>query len=329
MSEVDFLDVAPPLPSAGPQQAVPSKLATLAPLLALGIPGIGPLIAAIGVGAQSGRRQGGLNENAFIREANRAGTSVAGIQGDPGALERAAVGQRGRTRQETIERAGLLRADQSRVLASEAVGREQAKTLQAQQNKDRDFMRGAREGLVNDLAPAVGDLRGLNTALRTVLTASEDFAGDQALVFNFARAITGGGGQSLSDKDVQRLGGSGALGETVQRWLGTISEGRTLTPGDRKAIKQQMVQTYRQAREEIRTAFSPSFATASRLGISEGELVGDAFISDDVLRQALGGGGFDRLPLAPVRGAGGARNNIPTPPKVTRNEDGTIELELQ
>ena len=324
MAEVDFLDIAPPLPSAGPQQAVPSKLATLAPLLALGIPGIGPLIAAIGVGAQSGRRQGGLNENAFIREANRAGTSVQGIQGDPGALERAAVSQRGRTRQETIERAGLLRADESRDLAAAQVGREQAKTIAAQENKDRDFMRIAREGLVNDLAPAMGDLRGLNTALRTVLTANEDFAGDQTLVFNFAKAITGGGGQSLSDKDVQRLGGSGALGETVQRWLGTLSEGRTLTPADRKAIKQQMVQTYRQAREEIRSAFSPTFATADRLGINQNELFGNAFISDDVLRQALGGGGFDPLPLAPVSGAGASQRR--RPPVSTVLDDGTIEV---
>lgn len=318
MSEVDFLDVAPPLPTGGRQQEVPSKLATLAPLLALGIPGIGPLIAAIGVGAQGGRRQSGLNENAFIREANRAGTSVAGLAGDPGALERAAVGQRGRTRQETIERAGLLRADETRRLAGEAVGRAEAKTRQEQQNKDRDFIRIAREGLVNDLAPALGDLRGLNTALRSVLTANDDFAGDQAMVFNFARAITGGGGQSLSDKDVQRLGGSGALGETVQRWIGTLTAGRRLTPNDRKAISQQMVQSYRQAREEISTSFSPTFATADRLGISRGELFGDSFISDDVLRQALGGGGFDPLPLAGVRGAG--RPGVTS----TVEDDGTI-----
>lgn len=325
MAEVDFLDAPPPQPTGGPQQAVPGRLATLAPLLALAIPGIGPLLAAVGVGSQAGRRQSGLNENAFIREANRAGTSVAGIQGDPGALERAATGQRGRTRQQSIERAGLLRAEDQRDLAAQAVTRAEGKARQEQLNKDRDFFRGVREGLVNDVSPALGDLRTSNTALRTILTAQEDFAGDQAMVFNFARLITGGGGQGLSNKDVERLGGSGALGESIRRWLGTLESGRTLTPGDRKAIRQQTVQAYRQNREEIRTSQGPAIATAERIGLSQSELFGAGiFHEDNVLAAALSGdrNAFDALPLAPVSGAGRPQ------PRVTQDADGVITVEV-
>lgn len=323
MSEVEFLDQPPPFPQRA-ERGVLGGAAALAPLLGLLVPGIGPLLAAVGLATTGGKRQRSLNDNALIREANARQQTVGSLQDDPQALEDAAVGQTGRARQRSIERAGLLRertqrqtgiakAETDARLAREKVQRDEVVT-------DRRFFREAREGLVNDVAPALRELRTLNTALRVVMTASEDFAGDQAMVFNFARAITGGGGQGLSDKDVARLGGSGALGETVRRWIGTLEAGRSLTPKDRKAIRQQMVQAYRQAREEIRISQGPAIATAQRIGLSTDELFGEGiFIEDERLRQALGGGGFDALPLAPVKGAGPQRGVTSTV-----EPDGTI-----
>jgi hypothetical protein len=326
MSEVDFLDTPPPVPQREQQQVL-GRGASIAPLALMAIPGIGPLLAAVGLSATGGKRQRGLNDNALIREANARQQTLGQAGRDPSALEDAAVTQRGRGRRESIERAGLLRERTTRQTAIEKAATDARLASEKVERDavvaDRTFFRTAREGLVNDVAPALGDLRSLNTALRTVLTANEDFAGDQAMVFNFARAITGGGGQSLSDKDVARLGGSGALGESVRRWLGEIDAGRTLTPSDRKAIRQQMVQAYRQAREEIKLSQGPAIATAERIGLSQNELFGEGvFINDDTLRQALGGGGFDALPLAPVVGAG-ARPGVTS----TVDPDGTIVVE--
>ena len=248
--------------------------------LALGALGPGGLVAGAVMAKDNvqQRRRDQVTE-AFTEAANRGQVGAAEAAQNPSVLIEAGNQLLGDPRtaargQEMIRQAQQI-TNNTRL---------QNQELRAQANNDRTFMREARQGLVDDIFRASAPLRADAQQLSSVLNAPQQVAGDQQTIYSYIRLITGGGGQSISDRDVQRLSGSPAIDNQLRQIFDRYLSGRALTAVDRNDIQEAAVNAYQQSRRFAGSEIDLFRNTAERLGIPENELFNEqVFLTDEAL----------------------------------------------
>jgi len=313
MAEVEFQEEPPFVPAEVPKPR--GALSSLAPLLLSLLGPLGLIGGAALTGANLGGRRRSLISEAITEESNVAQLGAPEALQDPNVL--IAAGTRLQQRSSTAAQgAALIKQGQS-ILTRQRQARQDR---QAVINADRTFMREARQGIVDDLRPITSQLRADAGQLLGIMNAPQTIAGDQQVIYSFIRLITGGGGQSISDRDVARLSGSPAISNQLTLLFDKYLSGRGLTATDRNDLQGAAVNAYVQNRDLSFGEVQLFRNTAKRLGIPENELFNpDIFIPDERLaalrapQQALAGderrkeAGIPapvRAPLSPTAPAG-------------------------
>ena len=240
MAETEFPEGVPTVTAT---QNVPSKLRSLAPLALAAIPGIGPLMAAVGVATSAGKRQNTILDNAVARSANVAGVSTQQAMQDPGALEGAAgqlrLGSRNRDR---------LIAEATRIRGIQ----------QAQAVVDRQSLidtRSLRNTLRDDMRPITGRLAETRSAFDKVMASPNDAAADIGLIFNAARVLDPE--SVVREGEFATIGNNPNLSSQFRAMAQKLKEDGTLDPQFRILLKLMVADQFKEEQARARTGLQP------------------------------------------------------------------------
>ncbi len=255
-------------------------LSSLSPLLLSLLGPLGLIGGSVLTAGNLGERRRGIVGEAITEEANRAQVSVP--LGAPNAIQDPNVLMAAGTR--LSQNPGTRRQGAALIQRGQQIQQQnfaQQKETQRISEANRTFMLQARQGIEDDMRPITAPLRADSGQLLGILNAPQQVAGDQLTIYGYIRLITGGGGQSISDKDVARLSGSPAIDNQIRQIFDKYLSGRALTARDRNDIQEAAVVAYQQNRNLAAGEVARFRNTAQRLGIPENELFNPDIFLDD------------------------------------------------